>query len=135
LRGSPVPLAALDISSGQLIGANEPFAEALRVNPTDGINLTFAELLPAGHRPPADELLTGLRSGAIESWRGRALLQRGDGSELDIPYRIGTWQPPSADVAIITLETGPPASPELTPREAEVLRRLMAGERVPSIAR
>ena len=135
IRGSAVPLAALDTASSQLVGANEPFVEALRMSSADVVDLTLAELLPPDHHPPADELLTGLRSGSIESWRGRGPLQQGDGGELDIPYRVGTWQPAGSDIALITLETGPPANPELTARESEVLRLLMDGHRVPAIAR
>jgi DNA-binding CsgD family transcriptional regulator len=151
-RGSPVPLAVLDTSSRQLRRANELFLGLLRIERPDIAGLPFAALLPADQRPSADDLSAGLRDGTIEYWQGRAEFRRGDGGVFDVRYRLWPLAPlprrdPTAVVALelsplrhggpsrLDLTAGGGDGDELSPRQAEILDRLAAGERVPAIAK
>ncbi|MCU1460092.1 MAG: Response regulator containing a CheY-like receiver domain and an DNA-binding domain [Acidimicrobiales bacterium] len=150
-HGSPVPLAVLDTSSGQLRRANELFLGLMRIERPDIAGLAFEALLPADHRPSADDLSDGLRDGTIEYWQGRAEFRRGDGGVFDVRYRLWPLAPLPRRVptAVLAVELSPlrHARPnrldltadgdgdELSPRQAEILDRLAAGERVPAIAK
>jgi DNA-binding CsgD family transcriptional regulator len=152
-RGSPVPVAVMDVSSSRLLRANELFLGLMRLDRSDISEVTLAGLLPADHRPHADDLSAGLRDGTIEYWQGRARFRRGDGTEFDVRYRLWPLTAPAEQgpMAALALELGPihdarptrldltarvpGAKNELSPRQTEILDRMLAGERVPDIAR
>jgi DNA-binding NarL/FixJ family response regulator len=150
-----MPAPAFDTSTGLLLVANDLFSALLRLRAAALSPPGFESFLPSDHVPDADDLLAGIRGGAVELWQGRTSWRRGDGDALTARYRLAALGEPSGTAALLSLDINatwrpslevsagrlgdrahpgstPPA--RLSPRQSEILRRLYAGEKVGTIA-
>jgi DNA-binding CsgD family transcriptional regulator len=110
-RKDAVPTAAVHLSSGLVVAANQRFVGTLRLDPAAIPGLPLASLFADDRAGPA-RVLAVVGDKTFELWQGRGRLQRGDGSDLEARYWMRAMEgapEPTAELTFIPIDgAGPP---------------------------